>query len=90
MTKTPFSMLLRGQNLVGYQNYADDVVRAFVQRACDNGIDIFRVFDALNDFRNFQTAVEVIKRTANTSRAPSATASPNNAWAEISTTFNTL
>ncbi len=62
MTKTPFSMLLRGQNLVGYQNYADDVVRAFVQRACDNGIDIFRVFDALNDFRNFQTAVEVIKK----------------------------
>ncbi len=58
--KTPFSMLLRGQNLVGYQNYADDVVEAFVQRACDNGIDIFRVFDALNDFRNFQTAVKVV------------------------------
>jgi len=60
ITKTPFSMLLRGQNLVGYQNYADDIVEAFVQRACDNGIDIFRVFDALNDFRNFQTAVKVI------------------------------
>ncbi|MBN2016859.1 MAG: pyruvate carboxylase subunit B [Candidatus Cloacimonetes bacterium] len=60
--KTPFSMLLRGQNLVGYRNYADDVVEAFVQRACDNGIDIFRVFDALNDFRNFETAVRVIKR----------------------------
>ncbi|RLC52806.1 MAG: carboxylase [Candidatus Cloacimonadota bacterium] len=60
--KTPFSMLLRGQNLVGYRNYADDVVEAFVQRACDNGIDIFRVFDALNDFRNFETAVKVIKR----------------------------
>ena len=59
---TPFSMLLRGQNLVGYQNYADDVVEAFVQRACDNGIDIFRVFDALNDFRNFQTAVKIIKK----------------------------
>lgn len=62
ITKTPFSMLLRGQNLVGYQNYADDVVEAFVQRACDNGIDIFRVFDALNDFRNFQTAVKVIQK----------------------------
>ena len=62
MTKTPFSMLLRGQNLVGYRNYADDVVEAFVQRACDNGIDIFRVFDALNDFRNFQTVVKVIKK----------------------------
>ena len=61
MTKTPFSMLLRGQNVVGYRNYADDVVEAFVQRACDNGIDILRVFDALNDFRNFETSVEVIK-----------------------------
>ena len=62
ITKTPFSMLLRGQNLVGYQNYADDVVEAFVQRACENGIDIFRVFDALNDFRNFQTAVKIIHK----------------------------
>ncbi len=60
--KTPFSMLLRGQNVVGYRNYADDVVEAFVQRASDNGIDIFRVFDALNDFRNFQTVVKVIKK----------------------------
>lgn len=61
LKKTPFSMLLRGQNLVGYRNYADDVVRAFVDKACEIGIDIFRVFDALNDFRNFQTAVERIK-----------------------------
>lgn len=60
--KTPFSMLLRGQNLVGYRNYADDVVETFVQRACDNGIDIFRVFDALNDFRNFETAAKIIKK----------------------------
>jgi pyruvate/oxaloacetate carboxyltransferase len=60
--KTPFSMLLRGQNVVGYRNYADDVVEAFIQRACDNGIDIFRVFDALNDFRNFETAVKIIKK----------------------------
>jgi pyruvate carboxylase subunit B len=59
--KTPLSMLLRGQNLVGYRNYSDDVVRAFVQKACDAGIDIFRIFDALNDFRNFQTSVEVVK-----------------------------
>jgi len=62
MKKTPFSMLLRGQNIVGYRNYADDVVEAFTQRACDNGIDIFRVFDALNDFRNFETAVKIIKK----------------------------
>lgn len=60
--KTPFSMLLRGQNLVGYRNYADDVVRAFVDKACEAGIDVFRVFDALNDFRNFETSVEVIKK----------------------------
>jgi pyruvate carboxylase subunit B len=60
--RTPFSMLLRGQNLVGYRNYPDDVVEAFVQRACENGIDIFRVFDALNDFRNFQTAVKIIQK----------------------------
>ncbi len=61
MPKTPFSMLLRGQNVVGYRNYADDVVQAFVQRAIDNGMDIFRCFDALNDFRNFETAAKVIK-----------------------------
>jgi len=59
---TPFSMLLRGQNLVGYRNYADDVAEAFVERSCVNGIDIFRVFDALNDFRNFETVVKIIKK----------------------------
>lgn len=61
MPKTPFSMLLRGQNVVGYRNYADDVVKAFVQRSIDNGMDIFRCFDALNDYRNFETAAQVIK-----------------------------
>lgn len=61
MPKTPFSMLLRGQNVVGYRNYADDVVEAFVQRAIDNGMDIFRCFDALNDYRNFETAAKVIR-----------------------------
>ncbi len=59
--KTPFSMLLRGQNLVGYRNYADDVARLFVDKSCEAGIDVFRVFDALNDFRNFETVVERIK-----------------------------
>lgn len=62
MPKTPFFMLLRGQNVVGYRNYADDVVDSFVQRACDNGMDIFRCFDALNDYRNFETAAKVVKR----------------------------
>jgi len=60
--KTPFSMLLRGQNLVGYRNYADDVAREFVNRAAENGMDVFRTFDALNDYRNFQTVVEEIKK----------------------------
>jgi pyruvate carboxylase subunit B len=59
--KTPFSMLLRAQNLVGYRNYADDVARAFVDRTATNGMDIFRTFDALNDYRNFETVVPVIK-----------------------------
>ncbi len=59
--RTPLQMLLRGQNLVGYRHYGDDVVREFVARAADNGIDIFRVFDALNDTRNFETAAAAIK-----------------------------
>lgn len=59
--KTPFSMLLRAQNLVGYRNYADDVAKAFVDRAVANGMDVFRTFDALNDYRNFETVVPVIK-----------------------------
>lgn len=61
--KTPISMLLRGQSLVAYRNYADDVVTAFVERAAENGINIFRTFDALNDYRNFETAVKAIKKT---------------------------
>ncbi len=60
---TKLSMLLRGQNLVGYRNYPDDVVEAFVERAAANGIDVFRVFDALNDFRNFLTVAKVVKES---------------------------
>ncbi len=59
--KTPFSMLLRAQNLVGYRNYADDLAEAFVERSAENGMDIFRTFDALNDYRNFETVVKQIK-----------------------------
>lgn len=62
MKKTPFSMLLRAQNLVGYRNYADDLAYAFVERAAENGMDIFRTFDALNDYRNFETVVSAIKK----------------------------
>ncbi len=61
--KTPFSMLLRAQNLVGYRNYADDLAKAFVERAVANGMDVFRTFDALNDYRNFETVVPVIKES---------------------------
>lgn len=60
--KTPFSMLLRAQNLVGYRNYADDLAYAFVDRAAANGMDVFRTFDALNDYRNFETVVKQIKK----------------------------
>lgn len=59
---TPLMMLLRGQNLVGYRNYADDMAEAFVDRACINGIDVFRTFDAVNDFRNFETVIKPIKK----------------------------
>ncbi|MFH2128711.1 MAG: pyruvate carboxylase subunit B [Pseudomonadota bacterium] len=58
---TPFSMLLRGQNLVGYRNYADDVAKEFVDLSCEAGINVFRTFDALNDYRNFEAVVERIK-----------------------------
>ena len=60
---TQLQMLLRGQNLVGYRNYADDVVAAFVHHAAETGVDIFRVFDALNDERNFETALKAIKES---------------------------
>ncbi len=63
VARTPLQMLLRGQNLVGYRHYGDDIVRRFVYKAAENGIDIFRVFDALNDIRNFETAAAAIKET---------------------------
>jgi pyruvate/oxaloacetate carboxyltransferase len=62
MPKTPFQMLLRGQNLVAYRNHPDDLVAAFVEKSAEVGIDIFRCFDAVNDERNFETAFKVIKR----------------------------
>ena len=62
MPRTPLQMLLRGQNLVGYRHYPDDVVDAFVAEAARQGIDIFRVFDALNDPRNMRTALSAVRR----------------------------
>lgn len=61
LPKTRLQMLVRGQNLVGYRHYSDDVVRAFVARAAANGMDVFRIFDALNDLRNLKTTVEATK-----------------------------
>ena len=60
--KTPLQMLLRGQNLLGYRHYPDDVVDRFVALACENGMDIFRVFDALNDPRNLEAAIASVKK----------------------------
>ena len=62
MPNTPQQMLLRGQNLLGYRHYADDVVEAFVEKSAENGMDVFRIFDALNDFRNIETAVKATIR----------------------------
>ena len=58
LPKTPLQMLLRGQNLLGYRHYADDVVEKFVERCAVNGVDVFRIFDALNDPRNFERAIQ--------------------------------
>ena len=63
LPNTRLQMLLRGQNLLGYRHYSDDVVQAFVERAASNGIDVFRIFDAMNDVRNLQVAIEAVKRT---------------------------
>ncbi|MBB1382638.1 oxaloacetate decarboxylase subunit alpha, partial [Shewanella sp. SR41-2] len=61
MPNTPQQMLLRGQNVLGYRHYADDVVTRFVERAHTNGVDVFRIFDAMNDVRNLETAVKAVK-----------------------------
>ena len=60
--KTPLQMLFRGQNILGYKHYSDDVVERFAALACENGMDIFRIFDALNDPRNRETAVRSVKK----------------------------
>ncbi|HSH57571.1 MAG TPA: sodium-extruding oxaloacetate decarboxylase subunit alpha, partial [Halomonas sp.] len=62
MPNTPQQMLLRGQNLLGYRHYADDVVDRFVERARTNGVDVFRVFDAMNDPRNLERAIQAVRR----------------------------
>ncbi len=59
-------MLLRGQNLLGYRHYSDDVVQAFVQKSADNGVDVFRIFDAMNDMRNLRSSIEAVKKAKKT------------------------
>jgi methylmalonyl-CoA carboxyltransferase 5S subunit len=63
MPKTRLQMLLRGQNLLGYRHYEDGVVKRFVEKAAANGIDVFRIFDALNDVRNLKTSIDAVKKT---------------------------
>lgn len=62
LPNTRIQMLLRGQNLLGYRHYSDDVVRAFIQKSADNGVDVFRVFDAMNDERNIRVSIEAVKK----------------------------
>lgn len=75
--KTKLQMLFRGQNMLGYRHYADDAVEYFVQKSVDNGIDIIRIFDALNDIRNLETAIKATKKSgAHMQAAISYTLSP--------------
>jgi len=77
MPNTPMQMLLRGQNALGYRHYADDVIDAFVERAATNGMDVFRIFDAMNDMRNLETAIKAtIKVGKHAQGAMSYTLSP--------------
>ena len=87
MPNTKHQMLLRGQNLLGYRHYADDVVEKFVERAATNGVDVFRVFDAMNDPRNLQTALQAVKKQGKHAQATlSYTTSPVHtldAWVDL-------
>ena len=68
LPNTRLQMLLRGQNLLGYRHYSDDVVKAFVAKSAEAGIDVFRIFDALNDIRNLETAIAAVKAAADKSK----------------------
>ena len=87
MPNTPQQMLLRGQNLLGYRHYADDVVDKFVERSAVNGIDVFRIFDAMNDMRNIEHAVKAVLNTdAHAQGTISYTTSPVhtlNVWVDL-------
>jgi oxaloacetate decarboxylase alpha subunit len=94
MPKTPLQMLFRGQNILGYRHYADDVVEKFVERAAVNGIDVFRVFDAMNDPRNLETAIQaVIKQDKHAQGCISYTVSPVHTlakWVDLAKTIEDM
>lgn len=94
MPRTPQQMLLRGQNLLGYRHYADDVVTRFVERAADNGIDVFRVFDAMNDPRNLETAIKAVLKVGKHAQGTlSYTVSPVHTldmWVELAKTIESM
>ena len=69
LPNTKLQMLLRGQNLLGYRHYADDMVEAFCAKSIENGIDIVRIFDALNDIRNMEASIKAVKKYAATVEA---------------------
>lgn len=94
MPNTPQQMLLRGQNLLGYRHYADDVVNKFVERAAVNGVDVFRVFDAMNDPRNLETAIKaVLKQGKHAQGTISYTVSPVHTidmWVDMAKTIEDM
>lgn len=94
MPNTPQQMLLRGQNLLGYRHYADDVVERFVDRAATNGIDVFRIFDAMNDPRNLETAIKAVRQTGKHAQGTiSYTVSPVHTidmWVELARTIESM
>ncbi len=94
LPNTPLQMLFRGQNILGYRHYADDVVEKFVERAAVNGIDVFRVFDAMNDPRNLETAIkEVIRQNKHAQGCISYTVSPVHTlakWVDLAKTIEDM
>ncbi len=94
MPQTRQQMLLRGQNLLGYRHYADDVVHKFVERAAKNGVDVFRIFDAMNDPRNLETAIKAVKATGKHAQGTiSFTTSPvhtTDMWVEYAKTLEDM
>ena len=94
LPNTPLQMLLRGQNLLGYRHYSDDVVKEFIKLSAKNGIDVFRIFDAMNDTRNLTTSIAAVKENDKHAQgAISYTTSPvhsNAAFVEMAKTMQQL